>query len=93
MDIFFVAQMLVCLEIAGTKLEELTCPLRTQDLVEKVQLHHARRLQASDTHQGFTADDAKRLFSGFRWPAHRSRPMAPHNPRLEKERACGGKGR
>ena len=57
--------MLVCLEIAGTKLEELSGPLRTQDLVEKVQLHRERRFQDNDVHQGFTADDAKASLRAF----------------------------
>ena len=57
--------MLALLEISRTKLEKLPGPLRTQDLVEKVQLHRERRLQDSDVHQGFTPDDTKACLRAF----------------------------
>ena len=64
-DKFFVVQMLVCLEIPGTKLEDLPSPLRTEDLLQKVQLHRERCLQDSDAHQGFTAEDVKASLRDF----------------------------
>ena len=35
-DAYFVAQMLVCMEMPGTKLEEVPGPLHVEDLLEKV---------------------------------------------------------
>ena len=56
---FFVLQMLVCVEIPSTKLEELPGPLRAEALAQKVQLHRERCLQGSHVDQGFTAEDVK----------------------------------
>ena len=51
--------MLVCVEIPGTKIEELPGPLRAEALAQKVQLHRERYLQGSHVDQGFTAEDVK----------------------------------
>ena len=63
-DIFFVVQMLVCVEIPGAKLEDLPSPLHTADLIQKVHLHRQRYLQDSDE-QGFTKDDVKAILRDF----------------------------
>ena len=41
----FVLQMLVCMEIPSTKLEELPGPLRVEALIQKIQLHREKYLQ------------------------------------------------
>ena len=41
-DMFSVLQMLVCVEIPSTKLEELPGPLRAEALAQKVQLHREK---------------------------------------------------
>ncbi len=58
-DMFFVLQMLVCVEIPSTRLEELPGPLRAEALAQKVQLCRETYLQESHADQGFTAEGVK----------------------------------
>ena len=64
-DIFFVVQMLVGLEIPGSKLQALPSPLLTENLGQKVKLHRETYLQDSDAHQGFTTDDVTAALKAF----------------------------
>ena len=61
----FVLQMLVCMEIPSTKLEELPGPLRVEALTQKIQLHREKYLQENRSELGFTAEDVKDSFRVF----------------------------
>ena len=71
-DLFFVLQMLVCMEIPITNPEELPGPLRAEALAQKIQLHREKYLQGSHADQGFTAEDVKASFRVFA-RSHKSR--------------------
>ena len=64
-DVFFVLQMLVCMEIPSTKLEDLPGPLRVEALTQKIQLHREKYLQENRSELGFTAEDVKDSFRVF----------------------------
>ena len=64
-DLFFLLQMLVCMEIQNTNPEELPGPLRAEALAQKIQPHREKYLQGSHADQGFTAEDVKASFRVF----------------------------
>ena len=59
---YFAVQMLVCMEMPGTKLEELPGPLHVEDLLEKVRQQREEAVQAAvdGRAQGFPSRTSKK---------------------------------
>ena len=66
-DPYFSVQMLVCMEMPGTKLEELPGPLHVEDLLEKVRQQREEAVQAAvdGRAEGFTVEDVQKALRAF----------------------------
>ena len=66
-DEYFAAQMLVCMEMPGTKLEEVPGPLHVEDLLEKVRQQREEAVQAAvdGRAEGFTVEDVQKALRAF----------------------------
>ena len=66
-DAFFAVQMLVCIELPGTKLEEVPGPLHIEEMLAKVRQHREEVLHASAEAraEGFMLEDVQQALRAF----------------------------